>query len=112
MTRPTKIKECPKCGTWNNVLRRNICRKCNGRVRGSAASICSADDALAKARRERLWECLETLSAWCARRAGKEYNTDTTITMLAKKVQDIMHSVDKAGWRASKQYEQSEREQP
>jgi len=40
MTRPTKIKECPKCGTWNNVLRRNICRKCNGRVRGSAASIC------------------------------------------------------------------------
>jgi len=70
------------------------------------------DTAIAKARRERLWECLETLSSWAASRACKEYNTDTTLTMLARKVQDIMHSVDKAGWRASKQYEQSEREQP
>jgi len=68
--------------------------------------------AIANARRERLWECLETLSSWAASRAGKEYNTDTTLTMLARKVQDIMHSVDKAGWRASKQYEHNQGEQP
>jgi len=73
---------------------------------------CEVDRAIAKARRERLWECLETLSSWAANRAGKEYNTDTTLTMLARKVQDIMHSVDKAGWRASKQYEQNQGEQP
>lgn len=72
-----------------------------------AASTCSTDRAIAQARRERLWECLATLSEWAARRAGKEYNTDTTITMLARKVQDIIHSVDKAGWKASKQYEQN-----
>lgn len=71
---------------------------------------CSA--AIAKARRETLWECLQTLSEWTAKRAGKEYNTDTTITMLARKVQETMDSVDKAGWRAAKEFEQNEREQP
>ena len=70
------------------------------------------DHAIAQARRERLWEGLTTLSEWAANRAGKEYNTDTTLTMLARKVQDIMHSVDKAGWRASKQYEHNQGEQP
>ena len=73
-----------------------------------AVNICRA---IAKARRERLWECLETLSAWAAKRAGKEYNTTTTITMLYRKVQDIIDSVDKAGWQAIKQYEQNETEQ-
>ena len=71
-----------------------------------SAPTCSA--AIAKARRERLWECLETLSEWTAKRAGKEYNTDTTITMLARKVQETMDSVDKAGWRAAKEFKQNE----
>lgn len=70
-----------------------------------AGDTCSA--AIAKARRERLWECLQTLSEWTAKRAGKEYNTDTTITMLARKVQETMDSVDKAGWRAAKEFEQN-----
>ena len=69
------------------------------------STTCSA--AIAKARRERLWECLQTLSEWTAKRAGKEYNTDTTITMLARKVQETMDSVDKAGWRAAKEFEQN-----
>ena len=70
------------------------------------------DHAIAQARRERLWEGLTTLSEWAAKRAGREYNTDTTITMLSRKVQDIIDSVDKAGWQASKQYEQNKGEQP
>ena len=74
------------------------------------AATCSA--AIAKARRERLWECLQTLSEWTAKRAGKEYNTDTTITMLARKVQETMDSVDKAGWRAAKEFEQNPTEPP
>jgi len=71
-----------------------------------AASTCFSDHAVAKARRERLRECLETLSVWCERRAGKKYNTDTTITMLSRKVQDIMDSVAKAGRRGLDEYNQ------
>jgi hypothetical protein len=75
----------------------------NQHTAGSSAATCSA--AIVKARRERLWECLQTLSEWTAKRAGKEYNTDTTITMLARKVQETIDSVDKAGWRAAKKFE-------
>lgn len=74
------------------------------------SATCSA--AIAKARREKLWECLGTIQAWASKRAACEYNTETTLTMLARKVQETMDSVDKAGWIAAKEFEQNEREQP
>ena len=74
------------------------------------AATCSA--AITKARREKLWECLGTIQAWASKRATCEHNTETTLTMLARKVQETIDSVDKAGWRAAKEFEQNPTEPP
>ena len=74
------------------------------------SATCSA--AIAKARREKLWECLGTIQAWVSKRALWEHNTETTLTMLARKVQETIDSVDKAGWRAAKEFEQNPTEPP
>jgi hypothetical protein len=52
------------------------------------------------ARRNRLNEGLHTLSQWCAKRAEGEYDDDTTMTMLLKKVNELPHQINQAGWMA------------
>lgn len=70
------------------------------------AATCSA--AIAKARREKLWECLGTIQAWASKRAACEHNTETTLTMLAQKVEEARESVAKAGQKAYAEYKQND----
>ena len=60
----------------------------------------SCTAAMEIARKHRLNEALITLAEWVAKRERGEFNTDTTLTMLAKKVVEIEHSVRNAGCRA------------
>jgi hypothetical protein len=60
------------------------------------------------ARRNRLNEGLRTISDWCAKRAEGDYDDSTTITMLLRKVNELPHQVDKAGWRALAKFNQNE----
>lgn len=72
----------------------------------SISMTCSA--AMEEARRQRLNEALGTLATWADQRERGDFNTETTLTMLARKVQETIDSVDKAGWRAAKEFEQNQ----
>jgi hypothetical protein len=63
---------------------------------------------LYNARRNRLNEGLRTISDWCAKRAEGDYDDSTTITMLLRKVNELPHQVDKAGWRALAEFDKNE----
>ena len=65
------------------------------------------EDTLTVARRNRLNECLHTLSAWADKRTLCEHNPDTTLEMLQRKVQEVVHSVEKAGWNAIPEHKQT-----
>lgn len=69
------------------------------------------DKALYTARRTRLIEGLRTLSQWCAKRAEGDYDDYTTMTMLLKKVNELPHQINKAGWMAldefNKEYDET-----
>jgi hypothetical protein len=62
------------------------------------------------ARRNRLNEGLCTISDWCAKRAEGNYDDSTTITMLLRKVNELPHQVDKAGWRALDEFNKQNNE--
>lgn len=53
------------------------------------------------ARKERLNRGLRTLALWCHIRAVEDHNDDTTMTMLQRKVAELAHAIDRAGWAAS-----------
>jgi hypothetical protein len=59
------------------------------------------------ARRNRLNEGLRTISEWCAKRAEGNYDDSTTITILLRKVNELPHQVDKAGWRALAEFNET-----
>jgi hypothetical protein len=69
------------------------------------------DKALYTARHTRLIEGLHTLSQWCAKRAEGDYDDYTTMTMLLKKVNELPHQINKAGWMAldefNKEYDET-----
>jgi hypothetical protein len=65
------------------------------------------DDTLTVARRDRLNECLRTLSSWVDKQTLVEHNPDTTLEILQRKVQEVVHSVEKAGWNALPEHKQT-----
>jgi hypothetical protein len=66
---------------------------------GSNATTCSASSVMV-ARNRNLSDRLASLSEWCRKRADGNHDTKTTLTMLKKKVADIEHRVNQAGWNA------------
>ena len=58
------------------------------------------EDILTVARRNQLNECLQTLSSWVDKQTPVEHSPDETLEMLQRKVQEVVHSVEKAGWNA------------
>ena len=58
------------------------------------------EDILITARRNKLNECLQTLSSWVDKQTPVEHSPDETLEMLQRKVQEVVHSVEKAGWNA------------
>lgn len=54
-----------------------------------------------EARRQALNDSLRTLAAWAAKRAELNVNTETTLTMLKRKVAEIDDRVTRAGRRAA-----------
>jgi hypothetical protein len=68
------------------------------------------DKILYTARHARLIEALHNLSHWCAKRAEGEHDDDTTITMLLKKVNELPHQINKAGWMALDEFNKQNNE--
>lgn len=66
---------------------------------GSNAPNCSASS-VKVARNRNLSDRLASLSEWCKSRSEGIHDTETTLTMLKKKVADIEHRVNQAGWNA------------
>jgi len=58
------------------------------------------DQIIDKAQRDRLNQGLLALASWCSSRAMASHDTDTTLTMLERKVNDLRHKMMKAGWAA------------
>jgi hypothetical protein len=52
------------------------------------------------------------LSHWCAKRAEGEHDDDTTMTMLLKKVNELPHQINKAGWMALDEFNKQNNETP
>jgi len=50
------------------------------------------------ARKERLNRGLLTLASWARSRAMGDYDSETTLNMLDRKVVELRSAVDKAGW--------------
>lgn len=59
---------------------------------------------LAAARAAELERRLKTLATWATARAMGNHDTETTLTMLEKRVGEIAHGVNRAGWRALDEY--------
>jgi hypothetical protein len=55
---------------------------------------------IADAHRKRLNHELRTLASWCQSRAVMDHDTETTLTMLERKVGDLRGKIVKAGWDA------------
>jgi hypothetical protein len=70
------------------------------------------DKILYTARHARLIEALHNLSHWCAKRAEGEYDDYTTMTMLSKKVNELPHQINKAGWMALDEFNKQNNETP
>jgi hypothetical protein len=70
------------------------------------------DKILYTARHARLIEALHNLSHWCAKRAEGEYDDDTTMTMLLKKVNELPHQINRAGWMALDEFNKQNNETP
>jgi hypothetical protein len=68
------------------------------------------DKILYTARHARLIEALHNLSHWCAKRAEGEHDDDTTMTMLLKKVNELPHQINKAGWMALDEFNKQNNE--
>jgi hypothetical protein len=58
-------------------------------------------ESISDARRFRLKQALLALANWSEARAGGNHNTETTMTMLERRVSEIRSQVDGAGWAAS-----------
>jgi hypothetical protein len=58
------------------------------------------DQVINETHRERLNQGLLSLAAWCQARAAGDHDTETTMTMLERKAEDVRVKVMKAGWRA------------
>jgi len=68
------------------------------------------DKTIYTARHTRLIEALHNLSHWCAKRAEGEYDDYTTMTMLLKKVNELPHQINKAGWMALDEFNKQNNE--
>ena len=55
---------------------------------------------IADAQRKRLNHGLKTLASWCGSRAMLDHDTETTLTMLERKITELRGKVMKAGWAA------------
>jgi len=66
---------------------------------GSERRPCSASSVMV-ARNRNLSDRLASLSGWCKSRSEGIHDTETTLTMLKKKVSNIEHRVNQAGWNA------------
>jgi len=58
--------------------------------------------AIDRARKDELNRRLLVLASWSATRAHGEFDTETTLTMLKKKVIDLEDGMKRAGWSAAK----------
>jgi ATP-dependent protease HslVU (ClpYQ) peptidase subunit len=58
-------------------------------------------ESISDARRFRLKQSLLALANWAEARAGGNHNTETTMTMLERRLSEIRDQVDRAGWAAS-----------
>lgn len=58
--------------------------------------------AIDRARKDELNRRLLVLALWSATRAHGEFDTETTLTMLKKKVIDLEDGMKRAGWSAAK----------
>jgi len=65
--------------------------------KGLDAVTCSASS-VKVARNRNLSDRLASLSEWCKSRSEGIHDTETTLTMLKKKVADIERRVNQAGW--------------
>ena len=62
---------------------------------------------IADAHRERLNHGLRTLASWCQSRAMLDHDTETTLTMLERKVGELRGKMMKAGWDALDKHQQT-----
>ena len=70
------------------------------------------EDILIAARRNKLNECLQTLCEWVDKQTLGEQNPDTTLEVLQRKVQEVVHSVEKAGWNALPEHKKNQTGSP
>jgi hypothetical protein len=49
------------------------------------------------AMKQKLNECMASLSKWCMNRSMGNFNAETTMTMLAHKVVEMTERIEKAG---------------
>ena len=60
-----------------------------------------SDTQINEARKLRLRQALKALANWAEARSDGNHNTETTLTMLERRVSEIKDQVDRAGWVAS-----------
>ena len=61
-------------------------------------------NAITKARRTALDKELKSLGEWCLERGLNEHDTDTTITMLNRKIAMLKNAVNSAGWKEAEKF--------